>query len=55
MGMTEDEAIENLARITNTSYYYVKQNFEKIKNTSLDYKKLEDLNIKENEEGNGRN
>lgn len=46
-GMTEDEAIENLARITNTSYYYVKENFEKLKNTSLNYKKLEDLNIKE--------
>lgn len=52
MGMTEDEAIENLARITNTSYYYVKQNFEKMKNTSLNYEKLEDLSIKEIKDGN---
>lgn len=51
-GMTEDEAIENLARITNTSYYYVKQNFEKLKNTSLNYEKLEDLSIKERNDGN---
>jgi hypothetical protein len=50
--MTEDEAIENLARITNTSCYYVKQIFEKLKNTLLNYEKLEDLSIKERKDGN---
>lgn len=50
--MSEDEAIEYLANVTNTSYYYIKQSFEKLKNTSLNYKKLEELNIKENENGN---
>lgn len=52
MGMTEDEVIENLASITNTSCYYVKQFFEKLKNASLNYEKLEDLNIKENKNDN---
>ena len=52
MRMTEDEIIENIARITNTSCYYVKQIFEKLKNAPLNYKKLEDLNIKENKNDN---
>lgn len=50
MKMTEDEVIESLASITNTSCYYVKQIFENLKNTSLNYQKLEYLNIKEKQE-----